>query len=124
MITGTKIKEAMRSLKAVGWEKIERWNQILDDESVRRYIAKIQKEDNVTYEEAWELCQTNPKYSMGLKMCSPAIVSMLCMRGGKERFRRMLTDEEREVFDTEVDGKINFRRAIRKEHKKQKKGIV
>ena len=121
MITGTKIKEAMRSLKAVGWEKIERWNQILDDESVRRYIAKIQKEDNVTYEEAWELCQTDPKYSMGLKMCSPAIVSMLCMRGGKDRFRRMLTDEEREVFDSEVDGKINFRRAVRREHKRQKK---
>lgn len=56
MITGAKIKEAMRSLKAAGWEKIERWNQILDDESVKRYIAKIQKEDNVSYEEAWELC--------------------------------------------------------------------
>ena len=122
MITGTKLKEAMRSLKAAGWDKIERWNQALDDESVRRYIAKIMKEDNVTYEEAWELCRTDPKYSMGLKMCSPAIVTMLTMRGGKDRFRKMLTDEEREVFDSEVDGKINFRRAVRKEHKRQKRG--
>lgn len=124
MITGTKMKEAMRSLKAAGWEKIERWNQALDDESVRRYIAKIQNEDNVSYEEAWELCRTDPKYSMGLKMCSPAIITMLTMRGGKERFRKMLTDEERAVFDAEVDGKINFRKALRKEHKKQKKGVA
>ena len=123
MITGTKMKEAMRSLKAAGWEKIERWNQALDDESVRRYIAKIQKEDNVSYEEAWELCRTDPKYSMGLKMCSPAIVTMLTMRGGKERFRRMLTPEECAIFDEEIDGKINFRRAVRREHKRQKKKI-
>ena len=124
MITGTKMKEAMRSLKAVGWEKIERWNQILDDESVKRYIAKIQKEDNVSYEEAWELCRTDPKYSMGLKMCSPAVITMLTMRKGRDRFRRMLTPEECAIFDAEVDGKINFRRAVRKEHKKQKKGTA
>lgn len=61
---------------------------------------------------------------MGLKMCSPAIIAMLTMRGGKDRFRRMLTDEERAIFDSEVDGKINFRRAVKKEHKKQKKGIA
>lgn len=124
MIVTGKMKAAMRELKAAGWDKIEQWNQKLDDESIKRYIAKIMKEDGVTYEEAWELCKNDPKYSMGLKMCSPAVITMLTMRGGKARFRKMLTPEEAEIFDTEVDGKINFRSAVKHEMKHQKKGKV
>ena len=112
MIVSGKLKAAMRGLKAAGWDRIEQWNQKLDDESVKRYIAKIMQEDGVTWEEAWKLCQTDPKYSMGLKMCSPAVIMMLTMRGGKARFRQMLTPEEAALFDSEVDGKINFRPAM------------
>lgn len=122
MITSKKILSYMRSLKDAGWERIEEWNQKLDDESIKRYIAKIQKEDGVTYEEAWRLVREDPKYSMGFKMCSPAIVTMLTMRGGKARFRKMLTPEELKIFDEEVDGKINFRSAVKHEMKRQKKG--
>ena len=119
MIVTDKMLAMMRVLKEAGWDKIEQWNRVLDDESVKRYIAKIMKEDGVSYEEAWRLCQTEPKYSMGLKMCSPAVVIMLTKRGGIERFRRMLTPEELEIFDTEVNGKIDFRKVVRREKRKQ-----
>ena len=121
MIVTDKMLAAMRICKEAGWSKIEEWNRILDDESIKRYIAKIQKEDGVSYEEAWKLCQTEPKYSMGLKMCSPAIVIMLTKRGGVERFRKMLTPEELEIFDSEVKGKIDFRKAVRQQKKKAKR---
>ena len=115
------ITDGMRALKRVGWEKIEEWNRVLDDESIRRYIDKICKEDGVTPEEAWRLVQNEPKYSMGYKMCSPAIVMMLKSKKGQDRFREMLTPEELEIFNAEVADKINFRKAIRHELKVQRK---
>lgn len=122
MIVTARVLAKMRELKESGWDHIEQWNQQLDDQSVMKYIAKIQQEDGVSYDEAWRLVREEPKYSMGYKMCSPAVLMMLTMRGGKDRFRKMLTDEERKIFDEEVDGKINFRKAVRHELKHQKKG--
>ena len=116
----TKLKELKKRITAKGWESIEDWNFVLDQESRSRYIQKIMKEDQVDYDEAWRLVREEPKYSMGYKMCSPAIVMMLRMRGGKETFRSMLTPEELQVFDDEVDGKINFKKAIKTEFKRQK----
>lgn len=116
----TKLKELKKRITAKGWESIEDWNYVLDQESRSRYIQKIMNEDQVDYDEAWRLVREEPKYSMGYKMCSPAIVMMLKMRGGKETFRGMLTPEELEVFDSEVDGKVNFKKAIKTEFKRQK----
>lgn len=116
----TKLKELKKRITAKGWESIEDWNFVLDQESRSRYIQKIMKEDQVDYDEAWRLVREEPKYSMGYKMCSPAIVMMLRMRGGKETFRSMLTPEELQVFDDEVDGKVNFKKAIKTEFRKQK----
>ena len=121
MIISDKILAAMRACKSAGWDKVEQWNQYLDDESVRRYIERIRKDDGVSYDEAWELCRTDPKYSLGLKMCSPSIVMKLTTRGGPEWFRKMLTDEEKALFDSEVVGKINFRKVVKHEFKRQKK---
>lgn len=115
------ITDGFRAVKRYGWSHIEEWNQILDDESVKRYIEKICKEDGVTYEEAWRLIQTDPKYSMGYKMASPAIVMMLQSKKGQNRFREMLTPEELAIFDAEVADKINFRKAVKHEMKAQKK---
>ena len=116
----TKLKELKKRLTAKGCESIEDWNFVLDQESRSRYIEKIMREDQVDYDEAWRLVREEPKYSMGYKMCSPAIVMMLRMRGGKETFRSMLTPEELQVFDEEVDGKVNFKKAIKTEFKRQK----
>lgn len=118
------VRDAMRRVKDLGWDKIEDYNQRLDDEAVVRYIQKIMDEDKVSYEEAWRLCREEPKYSMGLKMCSPAIVLMLRSKKGQDRFREMLTPEELEVFDSEVAGKINFKSAVKKEFRRQKKGAT
>lgn len=116
----TKLKELKKRITAKGWESIEDWNYVLDQESRSRYIQKIMKEDQVDYDEAWRLVREEPKYSMGYKMCSPSIVMMLRMRGGKETFQSMLTPEELQVFDDEVDGKVNFKKAIKTEFKRQK----
>lgn len=118
------VRDAMRRVKDLGWDRIEDYNQRLDDEAVVRYIQKIMDEDKVSYEEAWRLCREEPKYSMGLKMCSPAIVLMLRSKKGQDRFREMLTPEELEVFDSEVAGKINFKSAVKKEFRRQKKGAA
>ena len=118
------VRDAMRRVKDLGWDKIEDYNQRLDDEAVVRYIQKIMDEDKVSYEEAWRLCREEPKYSMGLKMCSPAIVLMLRSKKGQDRFREMLTPEELEVFDSEVAGKINIKSAVKKEFRRQKKGAA
>lgn len=118
------VRDAMRRVKDLGWDRIEGYNQRLDDEAVVRYIQKIMDEDKVSYEEAWRLCREEPKYSMGLKMCSPAIVLMLRSKKGQDRFREMLTPEELEVFDSEVAGKINFKSAVKKEYRRQKKGAA
>ncbi len=118
------VRDAMRRVKDLGWDKIEDYNQRLDDEAVVRYIQKIMDEDKVPYEEAWRLCREEPKYSMGLKMCSPAIVLMLRSKKGQDRFREMLTPEELEVFNSEVAGKINFKSAVKKEFRRQKKGAA
>ena len=118
------VRDAMRRVKDLGWDKIEDYNQRLDDEAVVRYIQKIMDEDKVSYEEAWRLCREEPKYSMGLKMCSPAIVLMLRSKKGQDRFREMLTPEELEVFDSEVAGTINIKSAVKKEFRRQKKGAA
>lgn len=117
----TAMRDAVRRVKALGWDRIEEYNQRLDDESVMRYIRKIMEEDRVGYEEAWRLCREDPKYSMGLKMCSPAVVMMLKSEKGRARFREMLTPEELEVFDREVAGKINFRKAVKQEMRRQRR---
>lgn len=116
----TKLVELKKRITAKGWEQIEDWNYVLDQESRSRYIQKIMKEDGVDYDEAWRLVREEPKYSMGYKMCSPAVVLMLKSSRGKETFRSMLTPEELEIFDNEVDGVINFKKAIRKEKRRQK----
>lgn len=116
-----KVTAKLGDLKDGVWEKIEDYNHVMDDEAVKRYIAQIMKEDGVSYEEAWRLVREDPKYSLGYKMCSPAIIMMLKMRGGPERFKQMLTPEELEIYESEVEGKINFKKAIKREFRRQKK---
>lgn len=120
MIVGDRLIKTMKSLKDAGNDKLDEWNGILDAESRSRYIAKICREDGVDEAEAWRLIREDPKYSMGFKMCSPAVVMSLTSRKGRAQFREVLTDEEREIFDSEVDGKINFKKAIRNEYRVQK----
>lgn len=115
-----KVKEAVGSVKGAAWQKIEDINALYDTEAQARYLQKIMKEDGVSYEEACRLTREEPKYSMGWKMCSPAVVLMLKMPGGKDRFREWLTPEELEIFDKEV-ADMNFRAIYRKAKREKKK---
>ena len=76
----------------------EEFNAYLDNVAVMEYYERICKEDGVTFEEAVKLCETEPKYSMGLKMASPAVITMLALPGGKKKFATWLTPEELEIF--------------------------
>lgn len=121
MIVGDRLVKTWKAMKDAGKDKIDDFGQLLDAESRSRFIAKICKEDGVDEAEAWRLIREEPKYSMGFKMCSPAVVMSLKTKRGKEQFREILTDEERKIFDEEVDGKIDFKSAIKNEFKLQKK---
>ena len=80
--------------------------------NLQRYYRLVMAEKNCTYEEAVKLCETDPEFSLGLKLADPANVLMCCRKKGKEKFRNTLTDEEREIFDK--DKNKNFLRQIRK----------
>ena len=116
-----RITDAWQKLKSAGRGTIDDWINLTDAASRERFIQKIMKEDQVSEAEAWRLVHEDPKYSMGFKMCSPVIVTSLKTRRGKDDFRKCLTPEELEIFDNEVDGKINFRSAIKAEKRRQKK---
>ena len=92
------IKEKIMAMPEGIKNKNDEINAYFDAVAVQEYYAKICKEDGVTYEEAIRLCQTEPKYSMGLKMCSPAVMVMLTFPGGKKKFASWLTPEELEIF--------------------------
>lgn len=121
MITGDRLVKVWKAMKDAGKDKIDDFGQLLDAESRSRFIAKICKEDGVDEAEAWRLIREEPKYSMGFKMCSPAVVMSLKSKRGKEKFREILTPDELRIFDEEVDGKIDFKSAIKNEFKLQKK---
>ncbi len=110
----------IQKTKDLAWDKVYEINDILDNQAVMKYYQKICEEDGVTFEEAVQLCQTEPKYSMGLKMCSPAVVMMLRTKKGQDTFRTWLTPEELVIFDSDECPK-NFRQMIRNEKKRQKK---
>lgn len=121
MTAKDKILETWAAMKAAGHDRIDDFAGLLDAESRTRFIAKICKEDGVDEAEAWRLIREDPKYSMGFKMCSPFIVAKLSTKKGQKQFRDILTPEEQAIWDNEVIGHIDFKDAIRKEKKKQKR---
>ena len=119
-----RIIDAWQKLKEAGRGTIDDWVNLTDAASRERYVKMIMREDKVDEAEAWRLIREDPKYSMGFKMCSPVIVTSLKTARGRAEFRQCLTPEELEIFDNEVDGKINFRSAIKAEKRRQKKEKV
>lgn len=113
------IAEKIKAIPKEILQKNDELNAYLDSIAVSEFYAKICKEDGVSYEEAIRLCQEDPKYSMGLKMCSPAVITMLQLPGGKEKFASWLTPEELEIFNSPEMPK-NFRALVKKEKKKQR----
>lgn len=92
------VKDKILAIPKSVWKADEELNNYLDSIAVSEYYAKICKEDGVSFEEAIHLCETEPKYSMGLKMCSPAVVTMLQFSKGRQKFASWLTPEELKIF--------------------------
>lgn len=113
-------RDARRRISGAAWDKIEELNALYDAEAQARFIRRIMEEDGVSYDEAWRLVREEPKYSMGWKMCSPAVVMMLKMPGGKEKFRKWLTPEELEIFDRDV-APMNLRKIYKDAKRREKK---
>lgn len=116
-----RLKAAWDALKSAGHDTIDDFTGLLDNESKRRYICKICEEDAVDEAEAWRLVREDPKYSLGMKLCSPIVIAEMSTRKGQSKFRDMLTTEERRIWDEEVVGHINIKKAIKDEVRKQKK---
>ena len=111
---------AIRKLKGMTAEALESYNDKLDGMARAQYIEKIQKEDGVTYDEAIRLCSEDPKYSLGWKLCSPAVMAMLKMKGGTEKFKSWLSPEELDLFEREVEP-MNLKTLMKEERKRQRK---
>lgn len=97
-------------------QKISNVYQTVEDSTtfynLQRYYRLVMTEKNCSYEEAVSLCETDPEFSLGLKLADPQNVLMCCRKKGKEKFRNTLTDAEREIFDK--DSNKNFLRQIRR----------
>lgn len=75
----------------------------LDAATRQMFIEGVMKEDNVTKEQALELIEKNPMYSMGLKWALYRNRAKMDLRKSrkqkKEEFLNSLTPEEREWYD-------------------------
>lgn len=117
---GLRMREKMRSVRKAASDKVDDYKLRLDSECQMKYLAKIQKEDGVSYEEAVRLTQEDPKYSLGWKLCSPEAVSDMLTESGRRRIKRTLTPEELKIFERDVEP-MGLRRIVTGEIKRQVK---
>lgn len=106
----------VRDIKASINEKMDLINQSMVSYNISRYYMSIAEERGVSYEEAIELCSSDPELSLGAKMADPEAIFMCCTKKGKARFRSRLSPEEAAIFDKDAD---KIRRAVLKGNKKK-----
>lgn len=119
-----KMKELHEKIKQMEKETIEQIRQIgyyVDTQSRAKFIVKIVEIDGVSYEEACRMVVEDPQYSLGWKMCGCPILKIIMSKKETEKFREILTPEEDKIFTEEVL-KVNMKKILKKEIKKQKKG--
>ena len=108
----------VRAARNSAMEKIEDISAMMDTQAQVRYYQMIMKEDHVDYNEAIRLTREDPKYSLGLKMCSPAVMTMISTKKGSARFQEWLTPEELKIYVEEVEP-MGIRGLMKKEKQKQ-----
>lgn len=98
-----------------------------------KYLQKVMEDEGVGYDEAWAICngKTDPKepeYTLGFKMADPVV--MLAMFGqpskkkreqARANFRETLDEDERILFDKEVNA-AETEKEFKAKYKKAKKG--
>lgn len=98
--------KGVKELKSLGKDKIFEINDQLDMMARTQFVEAVAKDEGVTMEEAMRMCMEGsgyPKYSMGYKMASPAMLRIASSRKYVGRFKEMLTPEELEIFEREVE---------------------
>lgn len=93
-----------------------------------KYIEWVMKEENISFAEAKLLCETVPKYSLGLKLSAPAVQQAINKGSYKKRMANRqkiaadLPDEERILFLEIPDTKNEFKEQMKKQKRERKKG--
>lgn len=122
------MKERIKGALAVPKEKALEVSDQMDAQTQMRYIQKVADDEGWTFEEAIRKCcgsdeEKDPKYSMGYKMASPAMLIFIkSKKSNSDYFKEhYLNDKERAIYEAEVEN-MNLRDMWKKEERKQKKG--
>lgn len=109
-------KQIKKVLEDKAWEV----NDALDAQVKSQLIAKIAEDEGVSYGEAAVMCQSVPKYSLGMKMASPSVMMWIRTKKGSEKFKKWLTPEELEIYERDVEP-MNLKGMMKEEWKRRKK---
>ena len=123
-ITG-KVSGGVKKVKDAVWEKVEDVNYNLDSKEQMMFVQKVADDEKVSFATALEMCTPHtpnwkPKYSLGYKMASPAIMVSLSFDKGKRAFKTELLPEELALYESEVE-QMKIRELLSEEWKAQKK---
>lgn len=110
----------INEVRQLGREKVIEINDQLDGMARSQFVGEVAKDEGVSMEEAIEMCNTVPKYSLGYKMASPAMLRMASSKKYVGKFKEMLTPEELEIFEKEVEP-MGLKGIIKSEMKRKKK---
>lgn len=110
----------LRNIKNGIEDKVWEVNDRLDSQCRAQFVSQVAEDEGVTMAEAFTMCETVPKYSLGMKMCSPAIMLWIRKKKGSEKFKTMLTPEELKIYEEEVEP-MNLAFMMKSEFKSQKK---
>ena len=92
--------------------------------AIAQFYEKVAKEDGISYDEAVFLCQTEPKYMLGLKMQRYMIRAVADPRHANKHRDEMLatlSPEEMKLYDEEIKG-LNMTKMVNQAVKDKVKG--
>ena len=92
--------------------------------AIAQFYEKVAKEDGISYSEAVYLCQTEPKYMLGVKMQRYMVRAVSDPRHAakhREEMLSTLSPEEMEIYENEVQG-INMTKLVKQAVKEKVKG--
>lgn len=109
------------NIKQAGKDKILEINDQLDGMARAQFLSAVAKDEGVDMEEAMRMCMEVPKYSLGYKMASPAMLRMASSKKYVDAFKATLTPEELEIFENEVQP-MGLKGLMKDEMRRKRKG--
>lgn len=118
-----RIKATFSDAKMSLDDKIYNIRSMAEAQAVSQFYSKIMEEDDVTWDEAIWMCNNDPKYSLGRKLQIYMVRMSFDPRHMKQHKKEMLsllTSEEMEIYQNEVQG-MNIGKMVKEEFKRQRK---